>query len=83
MKENSPIASLMKIGHSQESETTIPRIAAGIESLTFADFAGFLDNRGQEINIANTINSKNVVKAARTVKLVIIMNFHSIVRERR
>ena len=48
----------------------------------FADCPGFLDNRGFEINIANAVNVKQVLAAAASARVVVIINYHSLKADR-
>ena len=82
VKKDSHIPALMTIGHSKNSETFIPEIACGAEGLVFGDFSGFNDNRGQEISISNAIIRKRVIMEAKSVKLVFLLNFHSLMDDR-
>jgi energy-coupling factor transporter ATP-binding protein EcfA2 len=63
------------IGHGKESETFMPQIAApDNDSLAYCDCPGFLDNRGAETNIANAVNIRRVLQAARSVRIVILIS---------
>lgn len=74
---------LMPIGHEKESKTFMPQIMRDEdEGLTFCDCPGFLDNRGEEINISNAVNVKNALAQAKGVKVVILINYHSLMADR-
>ncbi|NGX38695.1 MAG: hypothetical protein KR126chlam1_00005 [Chlamydiae bacterium] len=74
---------IMPIGHTKESKTFMPQIETDSETMvTFCDCPGFLDNRGAEINIANAVNVKNAIIRAKSVKLVILINYHSLMADR-
>lgn len=73
---------IMKIGHTNKSQTFMPEIVTTEEGLTFCDCPGFLDNRGAEINIANKVNIKIALEAARSIKVIILINHHSIMAEK-
>ena len=48
----------------------------------FADCPGFLDNRGFEINVANAVNIKQTLAAARSVRVVVLINYFSLRADR-
>jgi hypothetical protein len=64
VRADSPVAELMRIGHSCLSETFAPQVEDAAASLgpgyAFADCPGFLDNRGFEINVANAVNVRHI-----------------------
>ena len=72
---------LMAIGHSKKSATFVPGVGQG-EDFVFLDCPGFLDNRGPEINIANAVNIKLSLHGAASVKVIVIINYHSIKADR-
>ena len=47
-------------------------------SFTWIDAPGFRDNRGAEINIANAVNIKTTIHAARSVRVVVLLDYHSL-----
>ena len=63
--------------------TFIPGVATS-EALgvTFMDCPGFLDNRGAVINIANAVNIKQAIHAAKDVVVVILLNYASLIADR-
>jgi len=74
---------VMPIGHTKESKTFMPQIETDPDTQnTYMDCPGFLDNRGAEINIANAVNIKNAIKEAKTAKVIILINYHSLKAER-
>jgi flagellar biosynthesis GTPase FlhF len=75
---------VMPIGHAKKSKTFVPTIVEdpACQSVAYCDCPGFLDNRGSEINIANAVNMKGVMKQARSVKVVILINYHSLLADR-
>ena len=74
---------LMPIGHAKQSKTFMPQIEHDISNdLTYIDCPGFLDNRGPEINIANAVNIKNSIKQSKSVKVVMLINYHSLKADR-
>ena len=52
------------------------------ESLGLTYCGGFLDNRGAEINIANACNIKQTIAQARSVRVMVLINYHSPSRAR-
>ncbi|MCB1106729.1 MAG: 50S ribosome-binding GTPase [Chlamydiia bacterium] len=74
---------VMPIGHTRQSKTFMPQIEEDQETHnTYMDCPGFFDNRGVEINIANSINIKNSIQESKTIKVVILINYHSLKAER-
>ena len=76
---------IMPKGHDKTSKTFIPQIATDPNNkscLAYCDCPGFLDNRGAEINIANAVNVKSILKSAKCVKVLILINYHSFVADR-
>jgi predicted GTPase len=82
VKKSSPKQEVMKIGHTNKSETFMPEIIIDDQGLTYCDCPGFLDNRGAEINIANAINIKTTLKRATGIKVVILINRNSLFADR-
>ena len=82
-KEGGPRDEVMKIGHSKNYKTYITQVA-GVDgqSYTLADCPNILVNRGSEINIANTINLAKIMSKAKRVKVVLLINFHSLLADR-
>jgi hypothetical protein len=72
------------IGHElQKSATFLPGIFDDLGTLNcYCDCPGFLDNRGFEINIANAVNMRAVIAAAKSVKIVVLISFDSIKADR-
>ena len=52
------------------------------DKFSYADCPGFLDNRGAEINIANAVNIKTTIHRARSVRVVVLINYHSLRADR-
>ena len=70
---------VMKIGHSNQSQTFTPDVEHdNATGFTFCDCPGFLDNRGPEINIANAVNIKQTIGRALSVRVVVLINYHSL-----
>jgi energy-coupling factor transporter ATP-binding protein EcfA2 len=82
--EGGPCDEIMPIGHAKTSKTFMPQIAVDTDasSLAYCDCPGFLDNRGAEINIANAVNIKRVLQEAEYVKVLILINYHSLLADR-
>eukprot|EP00935_MAST-01C_sp_MAST-1C-sp1_P001097 g1097.t1 len=72
------------IGHdTQKSATFLPSVAVStVDRQVYCDCPGFLDNRGPEINIANAVNTRAMLLAARSVKLLVLINYDSIKADR-
>lgn len=77
---NSPIKEITTIGHAESSQTLIPEIlnSNSKQQLVYCDCPGFSDNRGSKINIINAFNIKHFVTNAKTVKLVIVVDYKTI-----
>ena len=74
---------IMPIGHTKESKTFMPQIETDPDQrFTYCDCPGFLDNRGAEINIANAVNVRTAITQAQSVKVVILINYHSLRADR-
>ncbi|KIC77195.1 hypothetical protein DB41_CS00020 [Neochlamydia sp. TUME1] len=69
---------VMPIGHTKDSKTFIPQLVEIKNQVSLCDCPGFLDNRGYEINIANAANIRNTFIKAKSVKVVILINFHTL-----
>lgn len=73
----------MKIGHSKASQTFLPQIEKDTEDdISYMDCPGFLDNRGPEIKIANSINIKQSIANSKEVKVVALINYESLTTDR-
>ena len=74
---------IMPIGHGTTSKTFMPQVERDEDTQnTYVDCPGFLDNRGFEINIANAVNIKNALTKAKTAKVVILINYHSLLADK-
>jgi hypothetical protein len=75
---------IMPIDHGKTSKTFMPQIAVDFinPDLAYCDCPGLLDNRGAEINIANAINIKRVLQVAKSVKVLVLINYHSLKADR-
>merc|ERR1712185_838424 len=81
--EGSPVQEVMKIGHLNKSATFLPAVHHDEGSgLTLCDCPGFLDNRGAEINIANACNIKQMIAQAKSVRVVVLINYDSLSADR-
>eukprot|EP00961_Rhodomonas_salina_P229109 3096626-Rhodomonas_salina.1 len=74
--------SIMEIGHTMKSQTLFPQVEKTDTGLVLCDCPGFFDNRGWEINVANAVNIKNTFCAAKSVRVVALINYHSIKADR-
>ena len=70
------------IGHEATSKTFMPQIVA-VNDQVYCDCPGFSDNRGAEINIANAVNIKQALSRARSLRMVVLVNYHSLFADRR
>jgi hypothetical protein len=73
------------IGHTKQSETFMPAIALepmSSDPIAYCDCPGFLDNRGSEINIANAVNIRRILQAARSVRIVVLISDMTLVADR-
>ncbi len=94
VREGSVKKPLMQIGHQNKSMTFMPTLvtdkteveqADGSKQeyeLHYCDSPGFWDNRGPEINIANAVNIREVVRAARSIKIMLLLNYYSLKADR-
>ena len=86
VRADSPVAELMRIGHTCSSETFAPQVEDATASLgpgfAFADCPGFLDNRGFEINVANAVNVRHTAAAATSAVVVVVINYYSLRADR-
>ena len=73
-----------KIGHDmQKSATFLPSVAVSTtDGKVYCDCPGFLDNRGAEINIANACNIKQMIAQAKSVRVVVLINYDSLKADR-
>jgi len=79
--EKSKVAELMLVGHSNQSATFIQGVESD-EQFTYIDCPGFLDNRSAEINISNAVNIKQVLDAAESVVVVVVLNYYALKADR-
>ena len=78
---DSPRPMLMRVGHTNKSQTFVPDVRIGHE-FVYCDCPGFLDNRGPEINIANAVNIKETVSRAKSTKVLVLLNYNSLLANR-
>ena len=71
----------MQIGHSNQSMTFMPNVEQG-DNFVYIDCPGFLDNRGPELNIANACNIKLALRSAKSVKVLVLLNYYSLKADR-
>ena len=82
-KEGGRYDEIMPIGHTKQSKTFIPQIETAPDKVnTYCDCPGFLDNRGAEINIANAVNVRNALMQSNRVKILVLINYHSLKADR-
>lgn len=81
-KTGSKVPEIMKVSHSLKSETFVPDVKDAVgdlgEGVVWADCPGFLDSRGEEIKIANAINISKVLTAAKSMRVVVLINKASV-----
>lgn len=46
------------------------------------DCPGFLDNRGSEVNIANSVNIKHAIANSKEVKVIVLINYKTLEADR-
>lgn len=79
----SPVEEKVAIGHTNRSMTFIPEICKAPQGeLWFCDCPGFSDRRGPEINISNAVNIKRVIAAARSARVLVMINYSSLKADR-
>ena len=81
VRRSSEPPELMQIGHSNQSMTFMPNVEQG-DDFVYIDCPGFLDNRGSELNIANACNIKQALQSARSVKVLVLLNYYSLKADR-
>jgi energy-coupling factor transporter ATP-binding protein EcfA2 len=64
------------IGHGG-SQTFMPQIAS-VGDRVYCDCPGFSDNRGAEINIVNAVNIKQALSQAKSLRLVVLVDYRSL-----
>ena len=79
IEAKNPIA---KIGHDLRSETLVPSsFCLPNSDIVLCDMPGYLENRGSEINIANSVNIRDIANRSK-IKLLFLVNYHSIKADR-
>ena len=70
-------AEITPIGHKNISQTLMPIIVPDPNDAcrVYCDCPGFLDNRGAEINIANSLNINHILRNAASVKAVFLTDY--------
>ena len=73
----SPRPEVMPIGHGRRSQTFLPKIAQDPQhpNSAYCDCPGFADNRGAEINIANSLAIKHVLHRSHGVNAVFLAEY--------
>ena len=80
VEQGGPLDELVAIGHTKDSTTFIPQTVKGTR--TFCDLPGFLDKRGPEIKIGNAVNISEIFKVANSVKVVLLVNYNTLLADR-
>ena len=71
------------IGHTPESETCIPMgFSLPNSDIALCDMPGFLETRGSEINIANAVNTRNLLAKAKSNRIFFLINYYSLLGDR-
>jgi predicted GTPase len=72
------------IGHNKKSTTFMPQLKQDSNNpkMVYCDCPGFSDNRGAEIRIVNAVTIKQILKAADGVKVIILINYNSLLADR-
>jgi hypothetical protein len=84
-KEDQVIAEdpIAKGGHGLDSETCIPEcFSLSHSDVVFCDMPGFLETRGPEVNIANAVNTRNLLIRAKSNRFFLLVNYHSPLADR-
>ncbi|KAL4466765.1 hypothetical protein ABPG74_010362 [Tetrahymena malaccensis] len=71
-----------QIGHSTQSQTPTLQIVNLQNDLFVCDTPGFFDNRGVEIEIANTFSLKKFILNCQSVRIVVLISYHEIKAQR-
>jgi energy-coupling factor transporter ATP-binding protein EcfA2 len=76
-------AEVMSIGH-ENSQTFMPQVATEPNHAhrVYCDCPGFSDNRGAEINIANSLNINRILQNATGVKAVFLTGYNGLFDDR-
>ena len=83
VRHDSPKPEVMPIGHTNQSMTFVPGVVTDDElGITILDCPGFLDNRGAVINIANAVNIKQSIHAAKDVVVIVVLNYFTFKADR-
>jgi predicted GTPase len=73
--DENEISNSPKIGHGNDSETSIIRLySKNNSSIVYADCAGFGENRGEEQEVLNFINTNSMVKNAKSIKMLFVIS---------
>ena len=81
---DSAIPAVMPVGHGRASATFLPQIELDSQNQynAYCDCPGFEDTRGAEINIANSINIKKVLRQTSRVKAILLASYADISEDR-
>lgn len=81
LSAQTPIKPIAHSSHARLSKTFIPAVLKSNEMI-FCDCPGFMDNRGSEINISNIVNILSIMKQAKKIGLLIVINYQSLLVNR-
>jgi len=73
---------VVPINYTRTLKTFMPQIKIAPDYLTYCDCPGFLGDCGEEINIANAVNIRRFITKARSIKVVIPINYHRLLENR-
>jgi hypothetical protein len=80
----SPRPEVVSIGHGEIAHTLLPTLVLDPdnESRAYCDCPGFDDGRGTEINIANAVNTRKVLHQAKSVKVLLLVEYSDLTGSR-
>lgn len=78
--EGGTMDEIVPIGHNMKFETLVPFVYTDLQSpdRVYCDCPGFLGQKGEEIDIANFVNIRDGLVSARTVKIILLVNYIAI-----
>ncbi len=83
VSEDSPQPEVMRIGHENVSEMFLPEIVYDSGNrVAYCDCPGFFDTRSAEVNVANAANIQSVLKYAKSVRLLILLDYHKLLSDK-
>ncbi len=74
---------IMEVGHGFSSKTWTPQLHYDDQSqLHLYDCPGFFDNRSPAFDILNGVAIRSIGASARSVKLIVLVNYHALLADR-